>query len=105
MEPLYLGFSHFNKAFEPESYLWYNIFKLSNVWNGGSDMPTYTYLCEKCGVAFEVFASVQKKETGWHPACPKCGSPQTRQTYQSIATLVGTRKPQTGGSCCTPREG
>jgi putative FmdB family regulatory protein len=68
-------------------------------------MPIYTYRCETCKTAFEAFASIQKKETGWQPTCPKCGSSQTRQTYQPIFTLDRSQNTSAGGSCCTPRRG
>lgn len=67
-------------------------------------MPTYTYLCEQCQAAFEAFASIQKKEQGWQPRCPKCGSERTRQTFNRIGVLVGSRPPSMGG-CCSPRQG
>lgn len=67
-------------------------------------MPVYVYLCESCKADFEAFASIQKKESGWKPVCPKCGSAQTRQIFKSIrvGTLAGGRSAE-GGSCCSPR--
>jgi len=65
-------------------------------------MPTYAYACSKCGTRFEAFASIAKKESGWQPLCPKCGSHETRQTFGSVAVMVGSRRPPTGG-CCAPR--
>jgi putative FmdB family regulatory protein len=67
-------------------------------------MPTYTYVCSKCGTHFEAFASIAKKQAGWEPACPKCGSQETRQTFQGLAVVVGTRRPPSGG-CCSPQGG
>lgn len=66
-------------------------------------MPVYTYLCESCKADFEAFASIQKKESGWKPSCPKCGSIQTRQIFKPImmVTQARGRSPE-GGSCCSP---
>lgn len=64
-------------------------------------MPIYTYYCEKCGTKFEAFASIQKKETGWQPNCPKCGSPNPRQTFNLVATLAKTPRSSSGRSCCS----
>jgi putative FmdB family regulatory protein len=68
-------------------------------------MPIYTYVCEKCGARFEAFASIKKKETGWQPRCPRCDSPHTRQTYESVAVRVGAREPAPPSGCCAPRRG
>lgn len=65
-------------------------------------MPVYSYLCEACETRFDAFASIAKKEAGWRPLCPKCGSDKTRQIFQSVALMVGTRPPSSGG-CCSPR--
>ena len=63
-------------------------------------MPIYTYLCEECGTEFEAFASIKKKEQGWKPVCPKCGSPLTRHTYRSVAIVASAKRSSSGGSCC-----
>jgi putative FmdB family regulatory protein len=69
-------------------------------------MPIYTYSCEKCKTEFDAFASIQKKESGWQPVCPKCGSVQTRQIYKPVAMITGSQRPSTGGSgCCSNRGG
>ena len=68
-------------------------------------MPTYTYQCEKCQAEFEAFASIRKKDAGWQPVCPKCGSSQTRQTFKAVARLVGSRQTPSGGGCCSSRGG
>ena len=66
-------------------------------------MPTYTYVCEECGAKLEAFASIQKKETGWQPECPECGSLRTRQTFTAVAILGGSRQLPSDGRCCSPR--
>ena len=69
-------------------------------------MPVYTYMCEKCRSEFEAFVSIQKKESGWQPACPKCGSAQTRQIFKPVILISASRRSSSGGSgCCSPREG
>lgn len=64
-------------------------------------MPTYTYLCEQCQTRFEAFASIQKKESGWKPNCPRCGSERTRQTFESVGliSLSHSSASESGGSC------
>lgn len=69
-------------------------------------MPVYSHICKKCKSEFEAFASIQKKESGWQPACPKCGSAQTRQIFKPVMTISASRQSPPGGSgCCSPRGG
>ena len=70
-------------------------------------MPTYAYICKQCQARFEAFASIQKKESGWKPSCPHCGSEQTRQTFESVGLIHLTDQPSSGdgGGCCSPRRG
>ncbi len=46
-------------------------------------MPTYEFICEKCGDCFDVRASIQEKENGIQPACPNCGDLTTRQVISA----------------------
>lgn len=46
-------------------------------------MPTYEFICEKCGDSFDVRATIQEKENGMQPACPNCGDPATRQVISA----------------------
>ncbi len=64
-------------------------------------MPVYTYVCKACETHFEAFASIQKKESGWKPVCPHCGSGQTQQTFESVALLKSKQASATrdGGGC------
>jgi putative FmdB family regulatory protein len=65
-------------------------------------MPIYIYKCEKCETEFEAFASIQKKEAGWQPQCPKCNSAQTRQIFKPIAMIGNSQQsPSGGGGCCS----
>ena len=70
-------------------------------------MPMYSYVCEKCQTQFEAFASIQKKESGWKPDCPRCGSSQTRQTFGAVGLIHLTRQnsPRGEGGCCSPQGG
>ncbi len=38
-------------------------------------MPTYEYVCTKCGYTFELFQSIKSKPT---VKCPKCGEKSER---------------------------
>lgn len=42
-------------------------------------MPTYEFMCEKCGGTFDVRATIQEKDEGLQPECPACGNSETRQ--------------------------
>ena len=66
-------------------------------------MPIYSYRCDDCKTEFEAFASIKKKETGWQPLCPKCGSQNTRQNYKTIATMLSSKQMPPGGGCCSNR--
>lgn len=69
-------------------------------------MPVYTYTCGNCNTHFEAFDSIQKKESGWQPSCPKCGSTQTRQIYKPVAAIHGSRPISSrGGGRCSRRGG
>lgn len=46
-------------------------------------MPFYDYLCTQCDQPFEVRLSYAEADTT-QPACPKCGSPQTRRQIQPV---------------------
>ncbi|HHH82230.1 MAG TPA: zinc ribbon domain-containing protein [Chloroflexi bacterium] len=65
-------------------------------------MPLYAFACADCGHAFEAFASIEKKERGWKPSCPKCGNGKVRQSYE--ATWIGrSSTPRSRGNCCGAR--
>jgi putative FmdB family regulatory protein len=65
-------------------------------------MPTYEYLCAKCGASTEVMATVAEKEAGLKPVCPACGSTKMVQSFGQISVLGRGRS---GPSGCTPRSG
>jgi putative FmdB family regulatory protein len=41
-------------------------------------MPTYAYLCDKCGADFTKIMSI-KEYSESQVTCPKCNSPEVRQ--------------------------
>jgi putative FmdB family regulatory protein len=41
-------------------------------------MPTYEFLCEKCGEEFTRTMSLSEFEAG-KPVCPKCGAVEVKQ--------------------------
>jgi len=45
-------------------------------------MPIYEFECEECGARFEELTSV-----GARPACPTCGSRQTKRRYSAQAPM------------------
>ena len=68
-------------------------------------MPFYTYICEDCDSEFEIFASIQKKGTGWKPACPQCDSAKTRQTFAAVTVNTSMRHSSSRSGCCESRKG
>jgi len=52
-------------------------------------MPTYEYLCESCGEAFEVLMLMSKhSEVGKDMECPKCGTKPARQLISGGAGFI-----------------
>ena len=53
-------------------------------------MPTYEYVCEKCGKSFEVILSLAeyaKKQT----KCPKCGSKDIKQQITAFQAITSKK--------------
>ena len=46
-------------------------------------MPTYEYVCDKCGKEFTVVEGMQAHR-GTPPACPTCKSKSTRQVMSAF---------------------
>jgi len=72
-------------------------------------MPTYDYQCQKCGQAFEVFATFKQKEAGLEPECPECHSKETQQAFRSLMFVRANGEalpmppacgPNMGPGCC-----
>jgi putative FmdB family regulatory protein len=66
-------------------------------------MPTYEYVCNYCGQAFDVKASFAEKEKGLSPQCPTCANQDVQQVLRSVPFVRGSRG---GGGCgCNPNTG
>ena len=52
-------------------------------------MPRYDYVCQDCGEAFEIRASMSAYSEGLSPECPKCGSQDTARVFGSVNVLTG----------------
>lgn len=53
-------------------------------------MPIYEYVCSDCGETFDHFwLSIKAAEEGAAPACPHCGSAETRRVVSQVAVLGG----------------
>jgi putative FmdB family regulatory protein len=50
---------------------------------GRETMPTYEYLCNKCGEEFIRIMSLHEYETG-KVSCPKCGSEEVKQQMSAF---------------------
>ena len=50
-------------------------------------MPIYSIRCEDCHEQFEVRISMQEKEAGQLPECPKCHSKATQQTITNPSVI------------------
>jgi putative FmdB family regulatory protein len=73
----------------------------------GVAMPVYDYQCNNCKFSFEIRATIQEKEAGLHPVCPKCQSPETRQVLSAGIFIFGGNKNNSSNpsSCCGPNSG
>ncbi|MGI6615670.1 MAG: FmdB family zinc ribbon protein [Dethiobacteria bacterium] len=60
-------------------------------------MPTYEFLCKKCGEKFTVFTSFSRKDES---KCPRCSSSDLRQLYSGFSVLGSS-----GGGCQPPPRG
>lgn len=71
-------------------------------------MPTYLYKCVDCQSEFEAIASIQKKESGWKPKCPRCGSFHTVQSFRHAARWIRSQSSSAStnaGACCSRSRG
>ena len=53
-------------------------------------MPTYEYLCGKCGHGFTVIMNLRELESG-KVACPKCNSPEVKQQLTHFLTKTSRK--------------
>lgn len=74
-------------------------------------MPFYSFHCEQCTTTFDVRASIQEREAGLQPPCPKCTSRDVQQVITAGLLLhsnAGDRRagpavvcgPNAGPGCC-----
>jgi putative FmdB family regulatory protein len=74
-------------------------------------MPFYAFHCEECETTFDVRASMQEREAGLQPACPKCTSREVQQVITAgllLQSNAGDRRagpaivcgPNAGPRCC-----
>lgn len=61
-------------------------------------MPLYEYLCSECGQPFEKMMRFSEQEQ--QPACPTCGSQNTRKQISLFASSGGANQ-VSSGSCGT----
>lgn len=47
----------------------------------------YEFRCRSCGRPFEVTATLEEKEAGLSPACPRCGSGDVRRVFSRVTFL------------------
>lgn len=62
-------------------------------------MPTYAYLCQDCGVAFEKRMSMAAYSAGDPPSCPNCGSADAERSFVTVNVLTGSRGNGAAGRC------
>ncbi len=53
-------------------------------------MPTYEYLCLKCGTAFVRVMSIKDYEAG-QVACPKCNSAEVKQQLSDFISKTSRK--------------
>jgi putative FmdB family regulatory protein len=68
-------------------------------------MPIYSFQCEQCGTVFDVRASIQEKETGLKPRCPRCQAKDTRQVITAGLLVREGAKPVQSFASCGPNAG
>lgn len=67
-------------------------------------MPTYEYICSKCGTKTDIISTIAEKEKGLKPKCPICGSKKMVQSFGSV-NILGASKGFGGPSGCGPKCG
>ena len=53
-------------------------------------MPNYSYICDACGHAFELFFYIRDYDE--HPKCVRCKSHKTLRDYTDLQTLSSSVK-------------
>uniref|UniRef100_A0A7V3PT49 Zinc ribbon domain-containing protein n=1 Tax=candidate division WOR-3 bacterium TaxID=2052148 RepID=A0A7V3PT49_UNCW3 len=54
-------------------------------------MPVYEFFCEDCEQKFEVVATLQEKEAGLKPVCPRCGCTRVHQVFGRFTVIGGSK--------------
>lgn len=67
-----------------------------------SPMPTYVYRCETCGEKFDRLMTFSQADQS--PACPHCGSTETKKQVTAAASSSSSSSASSGG-CGTGRGG
>lgn len=52
-------------------------------------MPIYIFKCNECENTYEINASINEKEAGLKPKCPRCSSENSRQLITSVFSIRG----------------
>lgn len=63
-------------------------------------MPLYEYVCSECGQPFEKMMRFSEQDQ--KPACPTCGSKNTRKQFSLFSSGGSASKSTTGSSCSAP---
>lgn len=53
-------------------------------------MPTYEFLCQKCGKEFSLIMSMKERETQ-KVNCPHCGAAEVTQQLSSVITKTSRK--------------
>jgi putative FmdB family regulatory protein len=64
--------------------------RLSSGRNGGTNMPTYEYICSGCGKKFDVIRTFSEHDKG-RVACPKCKSRKVAQRFSAVFTKTSRK--------------
>jgi len=54
-------------------------------------VPTYDYVCEDCGEAFEIRASIAAYSEGLNATCSACESGNVMRTFEAVTVLTSSR--------------
>jgi putative FmdB family regulatory protein len=68
-------------------------------------MPSYDFICQECGSAFERRLSMSAYDSGEGRECPDCGSTDAERSFTAVNVIAGgggssfgSSQPS-GGSC------
>jgi len=65
-------------------------------------MPSYDFVCQDCGAAFEVRLSMSAYAGGEGRLCPTCGSKRVERAFTAVNVIAGShsRGSTRSGSGC-----